>query len=88
MLPPNFVRHLEAKDVHPPHCFECIRFAHFEREGEVCMKYGAFVLLCSSCDSFSLRTDAMTPIVHESDINEKFRVGLNDLRRQVQFSGS
>lgn len=80
MLPPDFTKHLGSKGVNPPHCRDCIYVAELDRS-MVCMKYGAYVLLCSSCESFEGRIGSDSPIVNSQEVNMRFRSGLNELRK-------
>jgi hypothetical protein len=78
MLPPDFLKHLEGGGVRPPHCRVCAHAADFERE-LVCLKYGAYVFLYSSCGSFERRERGL-PIVMKEEVEGKFGSGLVDLR--------
>jgi hypothetical protein len=64
--------------VHPPHCMVCAHAAHFERQ-LVCLEYGAYVLLYSSCRSFE-RKEKGLPYDKKEDIEAKYGSGLVDLR--------
>lgn len=57
----------------------CAHVADFERE-MICMKYGAYVLLYSSCGSFE-RAERGQPVVSEEEVERKFGLGLVDLGR-------
>lgn len=78
MLPPDFIKRLEEGGVHPHHCMTCAHAADFER-WLVCLKYGAYVLLYSSCGSFE-RGETGLRIVKKEDVRVKFEWGLVDLR--------
>lgn len=78
MLPPDFLKHLEGGGVRPPHCRVCAHAADFERE-LVCLKYGAYVFLYSSCISFERREKGL-PVVTKETIEGKLGSGLVDLR--------
>ncbi len=56
----------------------CAHAAHFERE-LVCLEYGAYVLLYSSCKSFE-RKEKGLPVVNKEEVREKFGFGLVELR--------
>lgn len=62
----------------PPHCMVCAHAANFERE-LVCLNYGAYVFLYSSCASFERRERGL-PIVMKEEVEGKFESGLVDLR--------
>jgi hypothetical protein len=81
MLPPDFVKQLEAKGTHPPHCWECASVASLEGLDLVCMKYGAYILLYSSCSSHERRGASDSPILSKAEVARKFRWGLNELRK-------
>jgi hypothetical protein len=79
MLSPDFLEHLEWGGVRPPHCTGCAHAAHFERE-LVCLEFGAWVLLNSSCKSFQ-RKEKGLPVVRKEDVEGKSGSRLVDLRR-------
>jgi hypothetical protein len=81
MLPPDFVKQLEAKGTHPPHCWECVNVANIEGLDLLCVKYEAYVLLYSSCSSHERRGKSNSPIVSKAEVASRFRWGLNDLRK-------
>jgi hypothetical protein len=81
MLPPGFVKRLEAKGTHPPHCWECVNVANLGGSDTVCTKYGALVLLYSSCGSHERRGWSDSPVESKEEVERRFRWGLNDLRR-------
>ncbi len=79
MLPPRFVRRVEAEGVNAPCCYRCVHAALFQRQ-EVCMEYGVYVLLRSSCGSFERRAGLDNPVATADDIREEFAAGLVDMR--------
>jgi hypothetical protein len=78
MLPPSFIKHLEGGGKDPPHCKVCAQADDFERE-LVCMEYGAYVLLYSSCGSFESREKG-TPVIGREEVSQKYASGLIDMR--------
>jgi hypothetical protein len=78
MPPPDFIKRFEGGGIRPPHCIVCVHAADFERD-LVCMEYGAYVLLYSSCKSFE-RVERGRPIVSKDEVGGKFKSGLVDLR--------
>jgi hypothetical protein len=80
MIPPGFVRFYDEKGVLKPHCTECVRFAtETVTSRGVCLGYGAYVSLYSSCSAFERRVNSSIPVVGAEEIKAKFRFGLNDL---------
>ena len=80
MIPPGFVRFYDEKGLNKPHCRECVHFADemFTARG-ICWKYGAYVSLYSSCQTFERRMGADPPIMDVALVRASFRFGLNDL---------
>jgi len=78
MLPPDFLKHLKGGGVRPPHCRVCTHAANLERE-LVCLEYGAYVLLYSSCSSFERREKGL-PVVEKNEVQGKFESGLVNMR--------
>lgn len=66
MLPPDFIKHLEGGGKLAPHCM-------------VCVEYGAYVFLYSSCRSFE-RAERGEPVVSKEEVDGRFKSGLIDLR--------
>jgi hypothetical protein len=63
----------------PPLCWTCANVANVERS-TVCTKYGALVLLYSSCDSYEKRVEQGVQDIGKEFLRERFPFGLNDLR--------
>jgi hypothetical protein len=82
MLPPGFVKYWDGKGLHRPYCWECMHFATEKGTSRgLCWKYGAYVSLYSSCESFVRRENSTTPIVDEDMIRMSHRLGLYDLAK-------
>jgi hypothetical protein len=80
MIPPGFVRFYEEKGVQKPYCFECTRFAiEVITSRGICLGYGSYVSLYSSCSAFERRVNSSIPVVSAEALKAKFRFGLNDL---------
>ena len=56
----------------------CAHGVDFKRE-LICLKYGAYVFLYSSCKSFE-RMEKELPVVEKEEVEGKFGSGLVDLR--------
>lgn len=80
MIPPDFLTYLEGGGKHPPHCMVCAHAAGLERE-LVCLEYGSYVFLYSSCRSFESREQGLL-IVKKEEISGRFASGILDLREQ------
>jgi hypothetical protein len=78
MSPPDFIRYLEGGGVNPHHCMVCAHGASYSLQ-MTCMKYGASVLVYSSCGSFE-RAERGQPVVQKEDVRAKFEWGPVDLR--------
>jgi hypothetical protein len=78
LKPPGFHRHLEAQGLHQPHCGWCVHSANLNR-WRVCTKYGAYVLIYSSCELFERRDALDSPIISEQEFRMAFGEG-DDLR--------
>lgn len=82
MLPPDFnTSILDAQGIGPPFCRECFHSAvELGTCERLCVKYGAYVYLYSSCSSFERRVGSDSPIMSRQDAQARFRGGLVDLR--------
>ena len=69
-MPPDFIKHLEGGGKLAPHCRVCAHAGDFERE-LVCMEYGEYVFLHSSCRSFERREKGL-PVVKKEEVDRKF----------------
>ena len=79
MLPPDFKKHYEGGGVNPPHCVVCTHAAEFGRE-LICLKYGGYVFLYSSCATFR-RTERGSPILTKEEVERSIRERIVDLRK-------
>lgn len=79
MPPPGFVDHVEMRGPKVPCCSSCVHAALFER-WEVCLEYGAYVLIHSSCRAFQARVSMDPVVVDAIEIKIRFSEGLVDLR--------
>lgn len=63
-----------------PYCWECVHSAGCDMQ-TICSKYGACVLIFSSCSGFERRVGADQLVLKAEELKERFRFGLNDLRK-------
>ena len=69
----------------PPLCRDCVHATNYNR-WKLCMKYGAYVFLYSSCGFFERRVGSDSPVVTEQMVKDKFSFGLVDLQ-EAESSG-
>jgi len=79
-LPPDFVRRLEGKGLNTRYCWDCVHSASYDAQ-TVCSKYGAYVLIYSSCSDFERRVGSDQAVLKAEELKERFKPGLNDLRK-------
>ena len=81
-VPLGLVRFWEGDGLQRPYRHECVRFAlEWGTSRGLCLEYGAYVSLYSSCSTFERRTGSNAPILDKAQIKASYRFGLADLTR-------